>query len=87
MAATSRGIRFNSLIGDELKLEFQRRGKSAAWVASEIGIARQQLNLYTTGQRAIPVAIIVDSCEAIGATPEVIALRAYNRLLEELGNP
>ncbi|MDR2703629.1 MAG: hypothetical protein LBB58_04730 [Cellulomonadaceae bacterium] len=86
MAATPRGNRYNALVGEELTVEFAAKGKSAMWVAARIGIARQQLSLYTTGMRPIPVAIVVDACEAVGSVPEVIAVRAYERLCEEMGD-
>ena len=55
------------------------------YVVEEMGVDYSTLSRYFNGSRALPASTFNDVCEIIGASPSDLVERAYNRLIQEMG--
>jgi len=86
--ASGRALRFTELLGEELRAAIIENGFTPRQVAFSIGQNNDvTIYSYLNGKRVIPVTLLVDICEVIGADGAVILRQAYVRLVEELGPP
>lgn len=80
-----RGRAYSRILANELKGAILARGYKIKTVATQIGIDNTSLSRYFAGMRTMPVDVLIDACEIIGVSPQTLASRAYERLIEELG--
>ena len=67
--------------------DIRASGRSARSVAASLGLDPTTLHRYTSAKVAIPVSVTVRVCEEVGSSPQKLAVRAYERLVDELGPP
>lgn len=80
-----RGARYAQLLALELRGAIEARQTNISEVAKLIGVQQPTLSRYFNLHREIPPSTACDICEAIGVDLGMIADRAYDRLVEELG--
>jgi len=86
-AVSVRALRFTEILGAQMRAEIIARGFSARGVAITLGMDPVTLHNYTSGRRIIPVTVLIDVCEVIGADGANIVGRSYDLLVAELGPP
>jgi hypothetical protein len=79
MDTDERGRLFAALLGLEFKGAIVAQGRTANWVAHQIGIERATLNRYLNGHNAMRVSTLALASEAIDTDPGVLVARAYAR--------
>lgn len=82
-----RSAAFARFVGLELKGAITARAFTAKQVAVLMGRAEANFNRWLNGRVGIPLAVVCEACEVIGANPAVIVQNAYDRLLAEHGSP
>ena len=75
-----RGIRFTAYVGLELKGAIAARGWTATAVAQATSHSPAALSRWLSGQKALPMPVLLEACDVIGADPREIVERAYSRL-------
>lgn len=83
---TDRGRRFAQLVAIELSAQGRRNGITQKAIAEAAGITPEQMSFYVHGRKgAMTTATLLEAAEHLGISPRVIADRAYQALLDELG--
>ncbi|MGO1410419.1 MAG: helix-turn-helix domain-containing protein [Microbacterium sp.] len=87
MDIRERAALFSQYVGLELKGKITARGFTAKNVAAQAGHSASALNKWLNGKTKLPMAVLCEACEIIGADPGDIIDSAYDRLRDELGGP
>lgn len=80
-----RGSTFATLVGAELKGAMTARGWGIAATAAATKHSPNSMSRWVNGLTAVPLQVLVEVCEVIGADPREIVARAYAHLLREGG--
>lgn len=86
MQKIDRGKRYSELFALELRGAIEARRATISKVAEQIGVHQPTLSRYFNLHREIPISTANDICEAINTDIGMIADRAYDRLINELGD-
>ncbi len=77
------GQRFAELVGLEIKGAIASNGFTQAQVADRLGHSRTAFGRWLKGMPPIAVEVLYNICSVIGANPQTIVGKAYDRLREE----
>lgn len=75
-----RGSLFATYAGLELKGAIAARGWTATAVAQATSHSPAALSRWLSGQKTLPMPVLLEACDVIGADPREIVERAYSRL-------
>ncbi|MCR2051784.1 helix-turn-helix domain-containing protein [Actinomyces bowdenii] len=79
------GSTFAALVGAELKGAMTARGWGIAATAAATRHSPSAMSRWVNGKSELPLQVLVEVCEVIGADPREIVARAYAHLLREDG--
>lgn len=85
MDSRERALQFTRFVGLELKGRITTRGFTAKIVAERTHRSASALNRWLNGHVELPLAVLCETCELIGADPAQIIDAAYDRLIAEYG--
>jgi len=77
---------FSRYVGLETKGVIAAQGWSAANVARQTAHSAAALNGWLNGKRPMAPNILCEICETIGADPQAVVGRAYERMINECGD-
>jgi transcriptional regulator with XRE-family HTH domain len=87
MNNAERAALFTKYVGLELKGRIAARGFNALQVSTQTDHSPAAFNRWLNGKTPIPMTVLCEACEVIGVEPRRIVTAAYDRLIEEDGQP
>lgn len=73
----------DEILGKAIREARESQGIRLTKLANDLGVAKQTLSYYETGQRSIPEEIFSRSCEELKLNPQKILKEATKQFVDE----